>query len=101
ASVAGGDHATRERFSDGKLREGGRDLVEERALLRAGQGIAVRQRQAVGIALLVVDAELVVEVRTRRPSRLTDESDDVSLTHAHAGPHRVAESGQMRVNGAA
>ena len=55
------------------------------------------QRHRQGIARLVVDAELVVQVRPRGPARGADEADHVALAHARALAQGRGEARQVRV----
>src|SRR5581483_6614755 len=96
-SVAGREKPAGKGLGDGKLRERRRDVVQERRLLHSGERLAMRQRERLGILLLVVHAELVMQMWTGCPARLADVTDDVALRHAHAGPQIRREGGEMGV----
>src|SRR3989442_857481 len=83
---SGGLWRTVYRARQPELRDSGPDAGGENAPARRGQRLAVRQPDRQRIARYVVNAELVMQVRSGGPAGLPDVPDHVALHDAHPRP---------------
>src|SRR5207244_6924618 len=69
-----------------------------RTPLVRGNGHGVGQCDRHWIALLIIDAELVMQMRTRRPPGLANIADDIALFDMRSNVDAAGECRQMRVS---